>query len=311
MMRTFFAAALLPISLAPGAARPEDVRLDVQVVERLRNRPIEGLTAADFEVIDAGRPAAITFLDSQAVPLDLVLIEPAGDPSRLEEIGKIIGDLPLAFQELRPGDRVGIVRASPKGESVLGLGMNVGAARDQLFREAPQRKARNTDCLFDAISLAARILAESGSGVRRRAIVVIADDRERGSKQTQAEATHAALKAQATVHLLWMRTRVEPLSVATTGGVPPSPLPPMTMPPREARGSNWRSIKPVITATGGETAMPDTRLARLPELIRRLHLRYLLSFSPADGRGGKLHSVTIRINGPRGGNSEVRASSGY
>lgn len=293
---------------APGQGR---VWVDAQVVERLRDRPVEGLTQADFEVLDAGRPATITFFAAGQVPLDLVIVEPASDASRMEGVPSVIDELPLAFEELRPGDRVAIVRASPRGEVVLGLSGDLRAARDNLLRPNPRRKPRKSDCLYDAVSMAATVLRQSSSGLRRRAIVIVADDRESGSKQTQAAATAAALKADATVSILVLRTRVEPIPVVSRG-MPPEPLPvPMGRFPVDTGGHNWQSVRPIVSATGGDFLIQAQRSGSLPGLMRRLQARYLLGFSPLESQAGKPHDVSVRVKGPRGANAEVRARTQY
>lgn len=276
---------------------------DLQVVERVRDRPIEGLTPADFEILDDGRPVDITFFATGDVALDLVIVEPASDLLRLEGIGKIIDGAPAALRELRPGDRVAIVRASPKGELVFGLTADLQLARENLFRMDPRPKPRKSDCLSDAVSLAAKVLSgPAGPGLRRRAIVIVADDRESGSMETESAAATAALKAGATVNLLQLRTEVEPILLPVHSiGMPPwflsAPVE-WTLP-----GRNWRSIMPVVTATGGDSMTPDQRSGRLAELIRRLHARYLVGFSAP-----RSHGICVRVKGPRGTNAEVRAS---
>jgi hypothetical protein len=304
------AAGALYAQGGPGA-QPANARVwvDVQVVERLRDRPIEGLTQADFEVRDGGRPVALSFFAAGRLPLDLVIIEPASDASRIEGIPRIVDDLPPALKDLGPDDRVALVRASPGGELVLGLSGDTGPVRNELLRRDPHRKPRKSDCLYDAVSMAASVLGQAGSGVRRRAIVIVAEDRESGSRQNEAGAAAAALKAGATVNILALPARVEPTSDPRLRPTPPTVLPRGFLP--RPTGQNWQSVRPVVNATGGDFLIQAERSAGLPELIRRLQARYLIGFSPLEAQPDKPHNVSVKVKGARGANAEVRAATQY
>ena len=86
MTRTLLAAALVLMTLPAPPVRAQKpvfssgavaVRIDAQVTQG--KRPVPGLTAADFEVLDNGVPQRVSLVDSDEIPINVVLALDLGD----------------------------------------------------------------------------------------------------------------------------------------------------------------------------------------------------------------------------------------
>ena len=144
-------------------SRVDAVTLDVSVQEG--KRPVAGLAAANFEVLDNGVRQHILDVSVETVPRDVALLldqsESLGSvraniPDRVRHIPREIG------VAIRPGDQLQVVLFASAIRRINGL--------DVSPLDLPLE--RRQTALFDAVLLAAMQRAQPG---RRRIIIVVTD----------------------------------------------------------------------------------------------------------------------------------------
>jgi VWFA-related protein len=135
-------------------ARQDLVRLDIMVADR--NKPIVGLTAADFTVLDDGVPQKIDFVSYDELPLNVAL--------NLDASGSIAGqrlqDLRAAgravLDQLRKDDRAALVSFS----ETVSLHTELTTDWSHLRNVLDESQSRGQTSLVDA-SLAGLVVAAS------------------------------------------------------------------------------------------------------------------------------------------------------
>ena len=149
-MRAAVAAGLAVLSFTAGAAQQtfrvsvDAVRVDVLVLDG--NRPVGGLTAADFELSDSGvaqRIDAITFED---VPLSVMLALDASGSVRGAPLEHLKDAAAAVTGLLKPGDRAALLTFAEEVDSVLRLDRRprTTGTRDRRHRSSRQYRHSTT-----------------------------------------------------------------------------------------------------------------------------------------------------------------------
>jgi VWFA-related protein len=128
---------------------------------------IPGLKAEDFEVMEDGVPVTIDRLDSQDVPLQIVLLLDLSE-SMADSLNSI-QDAAVAFvQSQNPGDRVTLIFFN----SEIRLYPQTTDDREPVIREIRSARAEGRTRLYDAMLLGMRYLEQKPG---RKAIVCFTD----------------------------------------------------------------------------------------------------------------------------------------
>jgi Ca-activated chloride channel family protein len=238
-------------------------------------RPVTGLTAADFRVTEDGRPQAITTFAFGEVPLSVAVtldrsFSMAGTRLTLAK------DAARSFiAALRPTDEV----------MVLTIGSEVETLRTPVdARTAESTRWESVDAwgttpLYDAVG---RALDEIEGRRGRRALVLISDGADRGSRTTATELIARARRGDVLVYPVTIDRRPAPVLVE------------------------------LANVTGGRaSAAADSTglLAAVTSVARELRLQYLLGYvpEPVAGTGG-WRSISVTLTRSAG---RVRARDGY
>jgi len=171
--------------------------------------------------------------------------------------------LPSELQ-LRPQDRIALIEL--KGEPSVKAPLASDSIR--LPQEKPirvgglwsRRQRGSGGRIYDALIQACGIFPHPLEASRVRAILLISEDRERGSNADQARSLAALQKSKASLFLLRDSLRLP----RPEWQVPPPGLGTASYPQTE-------SIEPLVTKTGGETAASDKR--SLHAMIRAIQER--------------------------------------
>ncbi len=264
---------------APAAQQPvfksrtEGVLVDVLVTER--NRPVAGLTAADFELRDGNVVQTIDAAEVSDAPLNAVL---ALDMSGSTE-GQRLSDLKSAtaafVDGLRPRDRVALTTFTHAVTSRVPLTETLGDVTTALDRLTPAGETAILDGVHVALMTTQ---AEAG----RSLVLVFTDGRDTMSWLQPDEVLDSARRSNAVIY-----------AVATGGA------------------RQWPALSDLAETTGGRTIEIDTR-ADLQRQFERILLefrsRYVLTYTPRGVPDGGFHRLNVRVK--RGGMS-VRARPGY
>jgi Ca-activated chloride channel family protein len=254
-------------------SRTEGVLVDVLVTER--NRPVAGLTAADFELRDNNVVQTIDAAEISDAPLNAVL---ALDMSGSTE-GQRLSDLRSATAAfvggLQPRDRIALTTFTHAVASRVPLTEALGDVTAALDRLAPEGETAILDGVHVALMTTQ---AEPG----RSLVLVFTDGRDTMSWLQPNEVLDSARRSNAVIY-----------AVATGGA------------------RQWPALSDLADATGGRTIEIETRgdLERQFErILLEFRSRYVLTYTPRGVENSGFHRLNVRVK--RGGMS-VRARPGY
>jgi VWFA-related protein len=338
---TAAAAIFLPQSFAqwqPLQVQSRLVQIPVTITSA-PGTPIDGLEAADFVLLDEGKPQKITVdtLGTGVAPISLmVAVQTSGISAAVLDKVRNIGAM---IQPLITGERgcAGVVTFAENVEWIQECTGNQDFIQGAFQRLRPQepRSGRMLDAAHEAVR---RLAARPNT---RRVLLLISESRDRGSEtdlETVAKLceessvivysfTYSAFKtgfASQTTPI----TRIPLGSRRSTNGKFEPTSPPIfdrgarPTPPEQRvdvlaaleelhRIDKTNTTQVLAFRTGG-TTFPFTRQKALEDVVGKLgeelHSQYVLSFVPDTTTPG-YHRVEVRVNRP--GDSQLRARPGY
>jgi Ca-activated chloride channel family protein len=281
---TRFAALLVAVVLAIAMAsaqgqnpvfssKVEAVRVDVLVTED--GKPVRGLRAADFEILDNGVRQTVDIASSEELPLNVVF---TFDLSA-SIVGERLGNLREASRAVLGGltkvDQAALVNFNDAVMIGPGLTGDTGRVKAAIDRAEP---AGNTS-LVDA-AFAGMMLAESDVG--RGLVIVFSDGLDTSSWLRPKAVLDVAKRSDAVVYGVsaGLTRSAEFLGDLTeqTGG-------------RLFRIESTRGLSAVFL-----------------EVLDEFRQRYLLSYTPAGVSQEGWHTLTVRV---KGRSATIRARPGY
>jgi Ca-activated chloride channel family protein len=278
LRRALIALCLAAMAAATSAkqttfsSRIEAVRVDVLVTDN--GRPLQGLTAADFEVLDNGVRQHVDLASFEQIPLNVVL---ALDMSASLQ-GLRLGHLQTAGKKvldgLKPGDRAALVAFSHVVAPSQGLTDDLDRVRAAL----DQARGEGLTSLIDAVHVG-MLLGEADAG--RSLLIVFSDGVDTSSWLTADAVLETARRGDVVVY-----------------GVEVG----------ERRASFPRDLSEV---TGGRLfAIESTKdlAATFANILEEFRMRYLVSYSPQGVASGGWHRLEVRVKN-RG--VTVKARPGY
>ncbi len=285
------------------------VMVDVQVTEKGTGRVLELLGPKDFEIYDEGVRRDVREFHFETAPADIVFLiygrPPGWWPGSGNDFGKGLNAAP---GELRAGDRGAVLRSDSDGKIELAMTDDKERVRTALLHP---RYPAGHDHLYDAVGVATRLFPRPRDPARRRAIVAITDDIERGSKIKIDPLITELLEADATLNeVIIVPSPPYSRQVGVSG-----PMGKPTLTGKIGRGPRTgASLRDAVQATGGEAIPGDLFREKFPELIRRIRLRYLLGFYAEPTNQREFHRIEVRLTPEaqkQNPNALVRARRGY
>src|SRR5687767_3565197 len=265
-------AGSTPIAQTIFTSRIEAVRVDVLVTDN--GGPVQGLTPADFDVLDNGVPQRVDLASFEQIPLNVVL---ALDMSASLQ-GLRLGHLQTAGKRvldgLKAGDRAALVTFSHVVSPTQGLTENLDRVRTAL----DQARGEGMTSLIDATQ-AGMLLGESDAG--RSLLIVFSDGVDTSSWLTADAVLETARRGDVVVYGVEIDER---------------------------RASFPRKLS---EATGGRLfAVESTKdlSAAFSRILEEFRMRYLISYSPQGVTTGGWHRLEVRVKN-RG--VSVQARPGY
>jgi VWFA-related protein len=279
---TVLVLALLAAAATQAPAPPtfavgvESVYVDVFVTDG--NRPVAGLTAADFELRDNGARQAVELVAVESLPLTTFLV--------LDTSGSVDGEKLVRLQSagrallagLRPGEEAALVtfdheiqvRVPPTGD------------RARLERAVGGILPGGATALLDA--LYAGTMLASGRG---RALLVLFTDGEDNMSWLDAAQVRRVLEES---NVLVQAVGVVPTE-KTTGNGDGTRLPPPETP-------HVRLLRQLAEVTGGRfwvASAPDRLVQAFLAILEAMKTRYVLRFEPDRGRREGLHELQVKL----------------
>lgn len=255
------------------ATRVDAVRVDVLVTDA--GRIVEGLSAADFEVLDNGVPQQVDLLSFGELPLNVIL---AFDMSE-SVAGSRLRNLRTAGRALlgglRPADQAALVTFSHAVVLAADLSSDTTLVRAALDDAAAFGSTALVDAAYTGIVL--------GESDRARALLIVFSDGLDTASFLQPDFVHDTAR------------RTDTVVYAVSAGIP------------EKAGF----LRELARLTGGSLLEVGTRADLTPALVGILgefRQRYLLSYAPRGVAPDGWHDITVRLRGATGA---VQARPGY
>ena len=262
-------------------------------VRDLHGHVVKGLTASDFVVLDAGTPVKINDFYVGDSPISLaVLLDISGSMAVGGNMDRARDAVTIATMNLRDtSDEAALFTFDSKLVQVVDFTRDLARVRHVSLQGTPWGKTS----LYDAIGQAARAVGQRTN--KHRALLVITDGVDTGSKLTAPQVSAIASEIDVPVYLL---TVVNPADhpggeYAVLGA--------------DARTNSTATLADLARWTGGDmriASLPAHTVQALQDLFTELRYQYVINFEPGPKPGW--HPLEIQT---RKKNLVVHARSGY
>ena len=255
-------------------AQVEAVRLDVLVSHN--RRPVAGLTASDFEVLDSGVPQKVQ-LTARTDTINLALVLDTSASVDGEQLQSLVAASRALLLALRPGDSVSLVTFA----GGLSLRSAVGGEPSTIAAALSAVSGRGRTALWDGLFAG---LAVVGGASGPALVILFTDGADNMSWLRQSQIVEAVRRSEAVVYAVVPRVDL------------------LLLP----------GLEEVTAVSGGEVLSTDRRLVvarQFVDILAEFRARYLLMYEPAGvGRNDGWHRVSVKVKGK---NATVRTRPGY
>src|SRR5579872_2773501 len=177
-----------------GAARADEpvvfrsdvslVRVDAQVVDR-DNRAVTGLGPRDFLLREQGRPLPIQSVDTERLPIDLVLLLDVSASMR-PHVERVAVASREALRQLREQDRVAIMVFDRQSRVRMAFRGSQSGVDRELERVLDYESFRGGTDITLGLLDAADFIRREGRREARKAIVIVTDDETERDRNVEA-----------------------------------------------------------------------------------------------------------------------------
>jgi len=258
-----------------------------------RGRIVRDLRSSDFEVIDTGTVRAMRDFYSGEAPISLaLLLDISGSMAVAGNIDRARHAIVLAMSMLSGADdEAALFTFDSKLQEVVSFTKDV----EKIKRVSLEGRPWGMTSLYDAIGAAAQTVGERAN--RHRALLVITDGVDTGSRMSAPEVSGIASSIDVPVYLL---TVVSPLD--HPGGE-------YAVLAVDEATNNTATLSDLARWTGGNmkvASAPAHTLEAIRDLFAELRYQYVITFEPGTRPGW--HPLEVRT---RNKDLTVYARSGY
>ena len=282
--------------LSPQPAGTFRAGVDAVAVEasvRRNNRPVTGLKASDFVLLDNGVPQQISDLAYERLPIDVtVLLDVSASVT-----GAVLDQLRQSVRQLKtdlgPRDRLKLVTFNMQVRRLADFDAPAGAA-DTAFASL---SGSGSSAIFDSVAVQ---LASPALEGRRHLIVLFTDGQDSSSISDPDALFDVAKRTTATVGVVLATSALERSTASPFARSPGRP--PMTigrMYDQLARETGGL----VVAATAGQSLASTFR-----RMLAEFRASYVLYFTPQGVDRSGAHTIDVRV---KQDGTDVRARRGY
>jgi Ca-activated chloride channel homolog len=255
-------------------------------------KPVTGLSAADFEVLDNGVPQTIANVAYEKLPIDVTLLLDVSASVTGEVLDELRRALRLVRADLAAGDRLRLLTFNMRINRLVDFtqpAANIDEALASL-------RGAGSSAVFDGLAVA---LAAAEAPGRRRLIVLFSDGQDSSSITDADTLLEVARRSTSTVAIILASPNSErPASVLRTS----STLGSATVSAFSER---------ITSETGGMvTAVKagENLSSRFRRTLQEFRSSYVLYFTPTGVDRAGAHTLEVRVKRP---GAVVRARRGY
>jgi len=266
-------AGLSASQQATFSTRVEAVRVDVLVTDR--GRPVRGLAAGDFEILDNGVPQQVEFASFEQIPLNVVMVLDMSASVVGERLTNLRAAGRAVLQGLKPADQAGLITFNEPVMLQSRLTTDVGPVRQALDVATADGRTSLIDAVYTGM-----MLGESDAG--RSLVVVFSDGLDTSSWLSARLVLETARRTDVVVYSVWV------------GG--------------QERLAFLRDLSQYTGGTLVEAASTKNLDAIFLSVLDEFRQRYLLSYSPRGVAAAGWHQLEVRV---RRRNVTIKARPGY
>jgi Ca-activated chloride channel homolog len=255
-------------------------------------RPVTGLKAADFELLDNGVPQEISDVAYERLPIDVTLVldvSASVTGSVLEELGRALRQVRA---DLLPSDRLRLLIFNMSVRRLVDFSQPAASIDEAL---ASVRGA-GSSAVFDSLAVALSTFDAPG---RRRLVVLFTDGQDSSSISDAETLLEVARRTTPTVAVILGTPNAErPASLLRTS----SSVSTLTVGALSDR---------IALETGGMVAplKPGENLtSKFRRMLQEFRSSYVLYFTPRGVERSGAHTLEVRVKRP---GVDVRARRGY
>lgn len=277
------------------------------VVADASGAPVRGLGKGDFVLKQDGKEQEIRYFSEDTdLPLTLaLLVDTSGSQQAFIEDETRASEVFFKAMLRRPEDRAVLVQFDTILQQPVGMTSSVKALDNALsYLSLPHggslAAGRNGTLLYDAIVASSNAVLGKERG--RRAIVILTDGVDNGSKATLEGAIAAAQRADVVVYSVLY-------SMAEGTAYPRMAGPAWGL---KAQGQGSVALKAISGATGGRMfdVSRATPLETVYEMIEEeMRLQYQIGYTPPESKPGAYHKIELKVQG--GKKMTVQARKGF
>ena len=270
------------------------VALNVTVTDG--DKLITGLDARDFEVYEDNVRQEVSFFESTAVPMDVILL--LDTSASMRDRMPVVHDAAKGFMRmLRPGDRGAIVAFDDK----VRLVQDLTGDRSAIEAAIGSTTANGSTSLNDAVYIALKQFGRAARGrgdVRRQAIALLSDGQDTSSLIALTDVVAVARRTGVSIYTIGLQSEYRSRPGAS----------------QEFRFTDAaHTLKTLSRETGARTFFPanERQLKEVYETIAsELEAQYSIGYTPSNPRlDGEFRRVMVRV--PMNPSFRPRTRLGY
>lgn len=274
----------------------EAVRVDVLVTDG--SRPVAGLSAADFELTDAGVPQRIESVAIADVPISMLLTLDTSASVKGAGLITLKDAADAALAQLGTGDRAALLAFNNVIEMKAGWGDGAQSTHEGLVTS----EAKGGTSLYDAAFAALTMRDEAAD--HRNLILLFSDGTDTTSWLPPSAVLEKAQQTDAVVYTISLRGAPDSRRLYRRSGLE------LLWRPSSSYATE-RFLTDLANVTGGKALAADS-LQRLrgvfASVVTEFRTRYLLHYTPHQASTTGWHPIEVRLRNRKG---IVTARKGY
>jgi VWFA-related protein len=267
------------------------VRVDVIVTNG--NRPVAGLSAADFDVRDNGVVQRVADVNRETLPLNVICVLDVSSSVRGPALIQLKSGMRALIDALAAGDRAALVTFSER----LHLHTPLTGDREKLRALIQTVQAGGATSVLDA-AFTGLALREADPG--RTLMLILSDGRDTASWLTVRRVLDTARRTDVVIYPVTAR-------LGSSDKLPGAPVPRY----RGTTDEGERLLEAFADETGGRVFRADNERGlekAFTAVLSEFRSRYVLTYTPENVGADGWHTIEVKLRRKAG---DVKARRGY